>query len=338
MHDTTLGDLGERRILKEIIPKYTQGSGDDCAIIGRGDGTYVVTTDPVPPPAAESIGGDPDPYWLGWLLVTINASDIAAAGAEPLGFVAALDLPRDMKISQLERLLAGTRDSCQANGLRYIGGNLRESASIKAVGTAIGRCKIQPLQRQGASNGDWVVVIGNGGQFWCDVEKIQGGQLVDKMSSPLFSPLSQAKQMYQLHHAELIRCAMDTSDGLAPTLTELASVNQLRIRVDIRSMHIASELHVSCQHATRLWMGWGDWTVLAAVQPSKFKHLKSLVATIGSSCTRIGQFEQGEGVILENDDKSIPMGRLESERFAADSWFSQGVGEYQRQLLMLPMP
>lgn len=102
MAGTTLGDLGERRILREVIPRFSSAAGDDCAAIHGGAGTTVITTDPVPPPAATVIGGDPDLFWTGWLLVTINASDIAASGARPVAFVAALDLPRDLEVSSFE--------------------------------------------------------------------------------------------------------------------------------------------------------------------------------------------------------------------------------------------
>lgn len=74
----TLIDLGERRILQTIIPRIVAGAGDDCASIELPMGQLVATTDPVPPPAAASIGKDDDPFWMGWLLVTINASDLAA--------------------------------------------------------------------------------------------------------------------------------------------------------------------------------------------------------------------------------------------------------------------
>jgi thiamine monophosphate kinase len=42
--DTKLGDLGERRILHEIIPKYVSAAGDDCAVLGQHNGTLVITT------------------------------------------------------------------------------------------------------------------------------------------------------------------------------------------------------------------------------------------------------------------------------------------------------
>src|SRR5690554_2583745 len=111
-----LNDLGERRILREIIPEYVQGAGDDCAVVLNKGKYSVLTIDPVPRPAAEVIAGDNDPYWLGWLLVTINASDIAASGCRPGSFLANFDLPAEYPEQDFRRLLEGVSESCKQNG------------------------------------------------------------------------------------------------------------------------------------------------------------------------------------------------------------------------------
>src|SRR5687767_11335202 len=115
----TLGELGERKIIRSIIGPVVPGMGDDCAVVTRSDGDFLVTTDPVPIPAAKVIGGDEDYYWMGWLLVTINASDLAAAGATPIGFVSAIEAPGEMDVEEFTRLVAGTVDACRAEGLPY---------------------------------------------------------------------------------------------------------------------------------------------------------------------------------------------------------------------------
>ncbi|MEL7681417.1 AIR synthase related protein [Citromicrobium bathyomarinum] len=336
MKSQTLNDLGERRILKDIIPRFVHAAGDDCAIITSKKGRAVVTTDPVPQPAAKVIGGDDDPYWLGWLLVTINASDIAASGASPTAFVAALDLPGEMLVCDLERLLAGIRDSCQANGIEYVGGNLRESQTIAAVGTAIGYCEAEPLGRIGADDRDLLVVIGQPGQFWADALRIRQGESVDKNTSPVFSPVSQTKLMEMLHGHELLKCAMDTSDGLAPTLHELARVNRLSVQIDLPSMRVAADFSDVDERSERLWMGWGDWTVVAAVAQ---EHLDEVLMIAGSKCAAIGRFVEGDlGVVLNENGSKLPLGRLESERFAPDSWFQSGIDGYIKLLKELPLP
>lgn len=333
-----LGDLGERKILSDIIPRFVRGSGDDCAIIGKLEGSLVITTDPVPSPAARMIGGDDDLFWLGWLLVTINASDIAAAGACPSSFVAALDLPTTLEVSALERLLEGIAASCKANGLTYVGGNLREADKVAAVGTAVGSTSVEPLTRKGARPGDRLVVIGNAGHFWADCERIRMGMTVSKQTSPVFSPVSQARYIWQANEKKLIRCAMDTSDGLAPSLTELSQVNRLGIDIDLPLIRAASDFPGVDIRSERLWMGWGDWTVVAAVDPQNLEVLTEMLSNLGSVATPIGTFLPGEKVRLNDGQHSMDMERLESERFAKDSWFAAGIDAYVKLLKDFPLP
>jgi thiamine-monophosphate kinase len=337
--DRTLFDLGERRILREIIPRFVTGAGDDCASIVLGSSQLVITTDPVPRPAAQVIGKDEDPYWLGWLLVTINASDIAASGARPEGFVAALDLPREYSVQSFERLLEGIRDSCGAHGLRYVGGNIREAKEVAAVGTAFGSSRGSPLRRRGAVAGDNLVILGAGGRFWFDAFTLRAGKAVEKKASPLFSPIAQSKITHRLHEAGLIRCAMDTSDGLAPTLEELSAVNLLTIEVDVQAIGAASKFATEFSPPERLWFGWGDWTVVVAAPDQSMDELARVMRALAAPWTSIGRFIEGPvGVILVNDNRRIRAGRLESERFAADSWFTQGIEEYIRRLETYTLP
>lgn len=94
---TTLEEIGERRLVKEYLtPRYGEAVpnfGDDAAIFPPFErGVVVATTDPCPEPAATLIG-DQRPELFGHLLATINLSDLAAVGAEPLGMLISLETP-----------------------------------------------------------------------------------------------------------------------------------------------------------------------------------------------------------------------------------------------------
>ena len=63
-----------------------------------------------------------------------------------------------------------------------------------------------------------------------------------------------------------------------------------------------------------------------------------LVASASNDVFRIGRANQGEGVFLVRDSgQTIAAPRLESERFASDSWFHEGIDGYVRRLLDLPI-
>ena len=166
--DLRLIDFGERRLVEEVLAaRYgsTKNWGDDAALaaeLSPGARWVVATTDPCPPPMAVSLGFN-DWYYTGWLLATINLSDIAAAGAHPAGLLSSLNLPADTLLSDFTRLLDGLDSCCAAAETRVIGGNLKETPEVSLSGTAIGYCQQPPLSRHGAQPNDTLYLIGEVG-------------------------------------------------------------------------------------------------------------------------------------------------------------------------------
>jgi thiamine-monophosphate kinase len=337
---TTLRDLGERKIISTILPKYCRPAGDDCAIVGLGDVDVVLTTDPAPDPAARVIGGDEDPYWLGWLLVTINASDLGAAAATPLAFLSAIECQPDMEVGRFERLLTGIAESCRAEGLEYVGGNLKEAAKLVATGIAVGYCvKGKALGRKGAKDGDILLSVGRGGIFWRDALSIKNGNPVaDKTLSPIFKPVSQMKNMSILAASVPIAVAMDNSDGLLATVEQLASINDMSIIIDLEQLTVPDAKKLSVDE-WRLWLGWGDWNVLVGTAPKDASAILQIAKDEGFSASVIGEFKSGTPRAFVKRGEAVRLApRLESERFAADSWFSSGIDGYIKTLLTLDLP
>ncbi len=344
MTEQTLGDVGERRIIREVLPIYCSPAGDDCATFVAPPGTLVITTDPVPEPAAKVIGNDPDAYWMGWLLVTINCSDIAAAGAAPSAFVAAIEAPAATRMRDFERFLSGIKDACGEHGIAYVGGNLREGPRLTATGTAVGVVQSgNPLTRTGAKIGDVVVSVGMGGVFWRDAFSIRRGTSVPKASSPLFRPVAQIEAMVILRAHNMVAAAIDNSDGLLPTLEQLAICNNVGIEIEtqmLRESH-SSVVRESVDVA-RLWLGWGDWNVICTVRNDRLSEAVQLMRSRGHTLVVIGRVvEQQPGaavVVIVGRRERLAAPRIESERFAKDSWFSAGIGAYIGMLESARLP
>ena len=137
----------------------------------------------------------------------------------------------------------------------------------------------------------------------------------------------------------LIVAAIDNSDGLLPTLAQLAETNSLSVQLDLDRLPIpdgASELGVD---PARLWLGWGDWNVIAVVCPNTLQQVLHTAVDRGIVVTLIGEFVAGEpGVVIRRGDVIQIAPRLESERFARDSWFSSGIQGYIDLLLSVELP
>src|SRR2546422_3915395 len=100
----------------------------------------------------------------GWL-TAVTLSDIGAAGARPLGFVAALSMPADTDVEFLRSLANGMEECVREFGIAVLGGDTKEADVLAIAGTAFGRVpKERILLRTGARPGDPIVVTGDLGR------------------------------------------------------------------------------------------------------------------------------------------------------------------------------
>jgi thiamine-monophosphate kinase len=166
--DPRLGDVPEGRILRAILSRTPAashaliGPGDDAAVIATPSGSVVATTD--------TLVHGPDfrlawssGYDLGWKSAAVNLADVAAMGARPTALLVALAVPRELRVSFVERLADGFRDACAAlaPGCAVVGGDLTVSDTLTVAVTALGDLEGRAaVTRSGARPGDVVAVAG----------------------------------------------------------------------------------------------------------------------------------------------------------------------------------
>src|SRR5437870_5185558 len=219
-------NLGERRIVEEILrPRYASVGlprfGDDSSFVVDADditgGTLVAHTDPCPETMASHLGYN-DLYYAGWLLATINLSDLAASGARPLGFLSSLVLPNDTTVEQFRRLLDGIDECCSQSGTRVIGGNLKEGSRVELTGSAIGVCDAhRVMSRTGCKDGDLVAVIGDLGLFWAGALAKRANMAQDTAEQggllrSVLTPQPKIRIGHELAQRTVLSACLDNSD------------------------------------------------------------------------------------------------------------------------------
>ncbi len=137
----TLRELGERGAVEVLARIFDRGQaiglGHDCGVVEWGEDYLVITTDVVNPRTHIPPGATPQQ--VGWYTTAVNLSDVAASGARPLGFVAALSMPANTDVEFLRGLGQGMEECAREFGIAVLGGDTKESDQVSIAGTAIGR-------------------------------------------------------------------------------------------------------------------------------------------------------------------------------------------------------
>jgi thiamine-monophosphate kinase len=322
-----LGDLGERGIQDHVLrPRYggTEGFGDDSAFLATVDrpSELVATTDSCPTPVVDLLR-EPDLFNAGWLLATINLSDLAAAGAEPLGLVVNYTLPKTTTVRAFERLLDGVDACCAAHGTKVAGGDIRDGSVVQLTATAIGQCAPgSRLRRSGAKAGDRLLLVGSPGYLWAAALLETGrAQVPAKTQNEIWRracrPMAQLKAGQVLAKAGHARAAMDVSDGLFATVRTLCEANGLgavvtgEFALDGPLAEVAAQCGVP---AFDLAQTWGDWGLVVVAEDAGLVE-KTLYAE-GIAAQEIGTLTADEQLIAG----TAPWQGIAQERFSASSW------------------
>ena len=279
-----LSDIGERAAIQVLARIFDRGHpiglGHDCGVVEWGDEYLVATTDVVNPRTHIPAGATPSQ--IGWYATAVNLSDIAAAGARPLGFVAALSLPKETDIEFLRGLGMGMEECAREFGIAVLGGDTKESDTLSIAGTAIGRVrKDRILLRKGARPGDLIVVTGDLGRAGHAYREIASAPLKGELLGHLLRPYPRVMEGMFFSESGAVTSCMDISDGLGSTLAQMAGMTGLSYQVDWEAMPVHRGLEALPPAVAKdlsLYSG-GDYELVATVKPEGVETLLSRYRT-----------------------------------------------------------
>lgn len=194
------------------------GLADDAAVLPAG-AELVVTTDAVI--AGVHFFPDDPPALIARKALRVNLSDLAAKGAEPVGFLLTLALPADWTNAWLRDFAAGLAADARDFACPLYGGDTTATPGPLTVSiTAFGRAA-RFVPRSGARPGDLVLVSGTIGDAALGLGAARGEPFAGKLGEAARTHLLGRYRLPQprLALAAALRdhasAAMDVSDGLA---------------------------------------------------------------------------------------------------------------------------
>ena len=310
-----LSDLGERKVIQlisKILSKGYEdvGIGDDCAAFSFNDDYLLVSTDMIS--GKTHIPKIMSPWQMGWFIVAINLSDVAAKGGKPLGFVLSMGLPRNTTDSFLKEIITGAESCVKKYDLSIVGGDTKESGDITLCGTVFGTVKKDYfMARKGCKPGDIVAVTGDLGRAGAAYYAIQHDIKDKKILKGLLEPVPRVKAGRVLAEAKIVTSCMDISDGLSSSLYQLMELNDIGFEIDKEKIPISSSLKKLSKtydldvYDYAVHFG-GDYELLLTIPSDKFEKAKKSLDSVGVSLTKIGHVTEEKKVkIVENHVKNI---------------------------------
>ncbi|HXY89041.1 MAG TPA: thiamine-phosphate kinase [Xanthobacteraceae bacterium] len=259
-----------------------------------------------------------------------NLSDLAAKGAEPLGFLLSLALNDKADEKWLAAFASGLGADAEAYRCPLLGGDTDRTPGLISVSiAAFGHLPHGTMvRRAGARAGDAIVVTGTIGDAALGLAlrrepaRAQGAGLSPSERAHLAGRYLLPDPKVALAPAlrECASAAIDISDGLAGDLMKLAAASGISVRIDTKRLPLspAAQKLVAADPALlqTVLSGGEDYEILAAVPPTRLAVLRKAAKEAGIALAEIATAGAGGGVeIIGPDGRAIALARPSYSHF-----------------------
>jgi thiamine-monophosphate kinase len=301
-----ISDLGEKRLIKRLLSKSQnplinslfldelsiKSFSDDAALIDIGKNYLVTCSDMLM--AYTHFPDEMSPYQIGQKVVTVNVSDLAAMGAETIGILISMGLPRNMKLSEFDQIVDGILNACQKYDMALIGGDTNESKELTLCGTCLGIVKKDNvMMRHGARVGDVLAVTGPLGLAAAGFKVLidtphkfedLNVNTKDLVLKHALEPEAKLDMGIILADSDSVTSATDITDGLLSELGEMidASQNGIGIVLNQEDLPIPEAVfeiaNTSGDDPLKMAMAYGeDFELVLTVKLDLFEEIKSRI-------------------------------------------------------------
>lgn len=302
----------EFELIAEIFAPLAEGFPgalgllDDAAILRPRPGRELIFTKDMLVSGVHFPEHDPARQ-VGKKLLRVNLSDLAAMGAEPVGYGLGIAIPDDFELAWLREFADGLAEDQATFGVSLIGGDTVSTPgpitfSLSMLGDLP---EGQALTRSGAKAGDLVVVSGTIGDGALGLRVALGetlglttvhrDQVLNKLRQPQ-PQLALGQALRGIAHA-----AVDISDGLVADLGHICTASGLAAVIQAEKVPV-SEAAVAYLDGegggalVPLLTGGDDYELLFAIAPESEERVMGIGDELSISLAVIGHMTEGERV------------------------------------------
>jgi len=322
MKVSQLGERGVIDLIWSIIKKEggTQSlkdlvlpPSDDASAVRLEDGRYLVLKTDMFVRRTDAPKGMRHRQ-MGAKAVTINISDLAAKGAYPFAFLFSLGMPRNYEQSNVRSLISGINAAALEYGAPILGGDVGESKDLIVAGFAAGFSR-HLVRRSGASAGDIVAVTGPFGDTAAAYKILLKGMKAPQplrkiLCRSVYEPRARLEVGIALADSGLVTSSMDSSDGLAFTLNELARASNVSFTIDNLPISKSASKFASLNKLSPedlALFGGEEYEIIVTIKKGAWDTALKAVKNVGGDLIRIGKVVSGKNVVLIKGSKEVPI-------------------------------
>jgi len=323
--------LGERKMIQiiqshlDLMPEMPIPFGDDVSACSIGNRNLaILKTDMLVSKT------DVPPSMTLWQAarkaVVMNISDFAAKGVKPRAMLVSLGLPKDVGEKDVEELAKGLNAGAREYGAYVIGGDTGEASdliiSLSLFGTA---AKSEVMLRRGAKPGDVLAVTGLFGKTPAGLKILLHSLNVEEklrkvLVDSVLLPRARLKEGLALRRSKAVSAAIDSSDGLAWSLHEIARASDVGFTVNL--LPIASEAERFAEDynfdpAEFALYGGEEYELILTVKPSLWSAAEKAARRVKGRLLRIGTATAEKTVLFKTNGKKIVIQPRGYEHFKA---------------------
>jgi thiamine-monophosphate kinase len=302
---------------------------DDAALLSPLPGHDLVITKDALVAGVHFFADDP-PGAIARKALRVNLSDLAAKGAEPLGFLLGLGLPPGTDEAWIAAFAKGLGEDAKERACPLLGGDtVRSPGGLTLSITAIGTCEAGTMTRRGTGRaGHLLAVTGTIGdaalglRLRLEPEAEWAKALSPKARAFLLDryllPRPRNALAASIHaHAS---AAMDVSDGLLGDAVKLAASARrgLAPRIALQGVPLSEAAREAVAIEPSLMRaaltGGDDYEILIAAEPGEVDALLAGCAASGCPAHVIGTLEESAAPeFIDADGKGVRFGALKFE-------------------------
>ncbi|PMP73924.1 MAG: thiamine-phosphate kinase [Aciduliprofundum sp.] len=306
MENMEMKDLGERKIIEELMRIFGTVVEDDSFYFDAGDSYILITTDVIT--RRTHIPEAVKPEQAGYFFGALNLSDIAAMGGRPRFFLSAYSVSRDFSMEYFLSFNRGLKYCLDKYSTKLVGGDMKEGYDFTAAGIVIGEVeKDGIMERRNFRPGQVVAVTNNlgynaaGYYLWKNGE-MEGADIMLKIEPRI----NEGRMLSRLG----VRAAMDLSDGVFSAISQIKrqTGTGFRISMDHVPVHPLA-LEVSRRYSIpieeiSLNFG-GEYELIFSVDPDIWDRVRKGMEDNGYMVREIGRTWEGENIIIKDGREAV---------------------------------